>query len=275
MRTIPTPDAATYPAAGEASEVEAAAARLLGRPPTNAELAEGAEQDALRTLLLQARECAGQSQSEVARRMGVRQSEVSRLETSIGPGTRLGRLRAYLAACDATLTLTLRMADGSAQNWGDAPPRPTAPTAAMANDTITVGSSPAMPQMLDDILALEASLAAVGLDPVTAARVRYDFLHRIRATAAQGQSSGIPGSAVSKVALDPFASSGNVHVGGFAPVPYPVQGYALTGQHAVMGIGPITESGTDPTPAGIIQIGDVRYRLFEEAVPARQPPERG
>ncbi len=43
------------------------------------------------------------NQVDVAARMGTSQSEVSRLENGLGPGTRLGTLRGYLAACETSL----------------------------------------------------------------------------------------------------------------------------------------------------------------------------
>ena len=92
----------------EPSTVEA----ILGRPPTQAELEESSGYDELRDALRAAREDKGLSQIEIAGLMELGQSEVSRLETSVGPGTRFGRIRNYLNACGAQFEVVVRTSQG-------------------------------------------------------------------------------------------------------------------------------------------------------------------
>jgi len=91
---------------------EAVAARLTGRVPTPRERAEAAFYGGLRPVLLAARDDAVLSQSDLAQRLEMGQSEVSRLETSVGPRTRLGRIRDYLAGCGARLAVVVSTATG-------------------------------------------------------------------------------------------------------------------------------------------------------------------
>ena len=54
------------------------------------------------------------NQAAVAAAMGTSQSEVSRLENGLGPGTRLGTLRSYLAACGTSLEEVMASLDAHA-----------------------------------------------------------------------------------------------------------------------------------------------------------------
>lgn len=74
-------------------------------PP--AALDEALWYERLRRRMVAARKSHGKSQGDVARAMETSQSEVSRLETSLGPGTRLGTLRGYVAACETTVEALL------------------------------------------------------------------------------------------------------------------------------------------------------------------------
>lgn len=86
--------------------------RLIGRDPTPEERNTAAAYGDLRWALRAAREDAGLSQTEIAAGMELAQSEVSRLETSIGPATRIGRIRDYLAACRARMRVVVTTAAG-------------------------------------------------------------------------------------------------------------------------------------------------------------------
>ena len=57
----------------------------------------------LRQRMIARRKEVAENQAKVASAMGTSQSEVSRLENGLGPGTRLGTLRTYLAACGTSL----------------------------------------------------------------------------------------------------------------------------------------------------------------------------
>lgn len=76
---------------------------LTGETLSDEAAAEGLWYERLRRRMVAARKGRGRSQGDVARAMETSQSEVSRLENGFGPGTRLGTLRGYLAACDTTL----------------------------------------------------------------------------------------------------------------------------------------------------------------------------
>ena len=126
------------------------------------------------------------SQAAIAGRMGLVQSEVSRLETTVGPGTRFGRLCKYLDACGARITLTVRTARGRELAWSPAPDQASStagqPTVSAAVPGPAIGWAPArLTQMLDDILALEECLQQVGVEPGEASRIRHAFLTRLQA----------------------------------------------------------------------------------------------
>jgi transcriptional regulator with XRE-family HTH domain len=142
------------------------AERLIGRPLTPAERDEGEAYDALRAALRAAREDAGLAQAELARRLELGQSEVSRAETSVGPGTRLGRIRAYLAACGAHLELRVRTAKGRVI---EVEPDPAAhATRAQAER-----------DLIAHVLALDETLEQDQVAPDLARRLRRDFLRRL------------------------------------------------------------------------------------------------
>ncbi len=72
---------------------------LTGAALSGHEAAEAMWYERLRRRLVGMRKSASRNQDQVAHAMDTSQSEVSRLENSLGAGTRLGTLRAYLAAC--------------------------------------------------------------------------------------------------------------------------------------------------------------------------------
>jgi hypothetical protein len=124
----PEQTAGVAPAAGTGASDDDAllvAQRLLGRRLTEAELVESARYDDLRAALRSARDDAELSQSAIAQCLALTQSEVSRLETSVGPGTRLGRVQRYLAACGAQLVLLIRTARAHefAIDWAGSQPQ--------------------------------------------------------------------------------------------------------------------------------------------------------
>jgi len=103
------------PAAHPEVESEAASepvSRASERSLTEAELAEMSGYEDLREALRAARNDSDASQMEIAAILDVGQSEVSRLETSIGPGSRLGRIKRYLNACGAEFELAVRTKAG-------------------------------------------------------------------------------------------------------------------------------------------------------------------
>ena len=67
--------------------------------------------DGLRAL----RNAAELNQGDLADELGVRQSEVSRIETTLGPGTRIGRIREFAKKCGAD---TLLIFERSGQPYG-------------------------------------------------------------------------------------------------------------------------------------------------------------
>lgn len=77
--------------------------RLIGRDPTADERHAATAYGDLRWALRGAREDARLSQTDIAQGMALAQSEVSRLETSIGPMTRIGRMYDYLRTCRAQM----------------------------------------------------------------------------------------------------------------------------------------------------------------------------
>jgi len=64
----------------------------------------------IRKALFSAREKAGLSQKEIARRMGVLQPAVSRIETAANVSVK--SFASYLAVCGCTATITVRRSDG-------------------------------------------------------------------------------------------------------------------------------------------------------------------
>ena len=94
---------------------------IIGRAPTDEELEESLGYDELRRALRHARIDADESQAELARRLKVGQSEVSRLETSVGPTTQFGRIRNYLKACGAQFKVVVQTATGQEHSaWSGA-----------------------------------------------------------------------------------------------------------------------------------------------------------
>ncbi len=65
----------------------------------------------LRQRMIARRKAAVENQAKVASAMGTSQSEVSRLENGLGPGTRLGTLRTYLAVCGTSLEEVISSSD--------------------------------------------------------------------------------------------------------------------------------------------------------------------
>lgn len=76
---------------------------LTGSPPTDDEIADLIFYSGLQTVLRNKRKKCNLSQTELAERIGELQSEISRLERTIGPGTGLGKIRNHLKGCGATL----------------------------------------------------------------------------------------------------------------------------------------------------------------------------
>jgi transcriptional regulator with XRE-family HTH domain len=75
---------------------------LTGKTLSADEAADALWYERLRRRMIGARKQASLNQDEMARLMGTGQSEVSRLENNLGAGTRLGTLKAYLAACGSS-----------------------------------------------------------------------------------------------------------------------------------------------------------------------------
>jgi hypothetical protein len=180
----PAPGVTPAPAdtAAELGDPNATAARLLGQDLTQEEIAEATAYDDLRAVLLAARDDADRSQTEIAEKMAIKQSEVSRLETTVGPGTRIGRLKKYLEACDARLSVVVHTAQGRQLPWG----APLGAEPAVALGEAYMAATPAAElQMLDDILALDASLGAAGIAAGDAVRIRHAFLTQLQASRRQ------------------------------------------------------------------------------------------
>lgn len=76
---------------------------LTGKTLSEDEAAETLWYERLRRRMIAARKEGDKNQAEIARSMDTSQSEVSRLENGLGPGTRLGTLRGYLSACGTSL----------------------------------------------------------------------------------------------------------------------------------------------------------------------------
>ncbi len=76
---------------------------LTGSPPTNDEIDDLIFYSGLQTMLRNKRKECNLSQTELAEQIGELQSEISRLERTIGPGTGLGKIRNHLKGCGATL----------------------------------------------------------------------------------------------------------------------------------------------------------------------------
>ena len=76
---------------------------LTGETLSDEAAAEALWYERLRRRLVAARKSAFANQAALARAMGTSQSEVSRLENGLGPGTRFGSLRSYLTACGTSL----------------------------------------------------------------------------------------------------------------------------------------------------------------------------
>lgn len=93
--------------ASASDDLREAVSSILGRPPSEYEVEEGIWYDALRVTLRRARADDKTSQGQIAERLKVAQSEVSRLETSVAPGTSLGRVRDYLRACGARINVMI------------------------------------------------------------------------------------------------------------------------------------------------------------------------
>ena len=75
---------------------------LSGQDLPDEQMAELLWWERLRRCLVQIRLAAGRTQSAVAEAIGVTQSEISRLENTLGPGTQLGTVLTYLKACDSS-----------------------------------------------------------------------------------------------------------------------------------------------------------------------------
>lgn len=156
---------------------ESVVGQLIGRAPTAAETQAAAAYGDLRWALRAAREDAGLSQTEVAGRMELGQSEVSRLESSVGPITRLGRIRNYLAACGATMEVVVTTAAGRELR------SPAAAAVAMA--------APDRAALLDAILAFDRAIGETTrrrqMAPEQAVSLREAFLrHLLGRPAASG-----------------------------------------------------------------------------------------
>ena len=146
--------------------------RLIGREPTAEELQAAAAYGDLRWALRAAREDAGLSQTEIAARMALGQSEVSRLESSVGPITRLGRIRNYLAACGADMRVVVTTASGRELH------SPATPAGAIP--------APKRDALYDAILALDRTLDQTTrgrlITPEQAGRLRESFLRHLLGT---------------------------------------------------------------------------------------------
>jgi transcriptional regulator with XRE-family HTH domain len=90
---------------------------LTGEEISENEAADALWYERLRNRMVAARRRSSLSQAAVADAMGTSQSEVSRLENSLCPGTRLGTLRSYVSAFGASLE-TLLASPGRAPGAG-------------------------------------------------------------------------------------------------------------------------------------------------------------
>lgn len=90
--------------------IDEAVEAITGRRPSEEEKLELRWYEKLREILISVRKDAELTQTEVADTLGVVQSEISRLENSLGPGTRIGKLRDYLKVCQTELEAVIKSA---------------------------------------------------------------------------------------------------------------------------------------------------------------------
>lgn len=171
------PDARPEPAAeAEPALVPQASARRL----TEAELAELAGYEDLREAMRAARNDSGASQLDIAALLDIGQSEVSRLETSIGPGSRIGRIKRYLAACGAELQLVVRTKAGQVHSvW--APAGAALPQAPQVSEQsyVVVNAAPDT-ELVKMVLTMEDSLQDVGITGSQSRQFRDSFFRNLR-----------------------------------------------------------------------------------------------
>ncbi len=158
---------------------------ITGRRPDDTTLSELKWYQAVRDRLRHVRNDADLSQQALAGKLGVQQSEVSRIENSLGPGTRLGKLRAYAAACGAQVGVAIvatkdrrallrqnragKPQSGSVPGW--APARVSVDSVRFREQDLAVVSE-ALP-------ALEEAMFSCSLETKTALALRHRFLEQL------------------------------------------------------------------------------------------------
>jgi transcriptional regulator with XRE-family HTH domain len=180
---------------------EEAAEAFFGEKLAEREIGESRWYDDLRDRLRTMRSIAGLSQAAVAERLEIGQSEVSRLETSLGPGTRLGRIRAYLATCDASLSFSIEPAampaaaplPGGAFTgtlWLDPATGQLTPTPVTPAQRAQSGFGDPVDLTTAFLLALDEAMGEAGLPAETAGQIRRTVLHRVHRHRGPGVAAG-------------------------------------------------------------------------------------
>jgi len=156
---------------GRAYRDAAEAYRLLtGEVLPEEEAAEKLWYQRVRQRMVAARKRNDRSQAQIAHTMGTSQSEVSRLENSLGPGTRIGTLRAYLAAAGSSLESVLDVAAQGA-------PVERAPVRLTVEGRAFTGAE--IPGILESLHAVNNLLRRSGMEREQRRHFILGFLHEL------------------------------------------------------------------------------------------------
>lgn len=198
------------PRTAGASTPEDAVEALTGRRPDKSAASELDWYLAVRDSLREARNDAELNQQSLAAMLGVRQSEISRLENSLGFGTRLGKLRGYLSACGARMIMRIVTAKGrtvmadreASEETVPLGPYYFAPPNIFVDDVGIAATD--LPYIAETLPALDGAMADVHLDPEQARELRRCFLQRL---GAQRRLRGMPGSGMGSIGSPELSQS--------------------------------------------------------------------
>lgn len=162
---------------------------LMGVEPTKEEAQELAWYEAMRKNLQSCRAASGLLQGDIAEKLGRSQSEVSRLERSLGPATGIGRIKDYVEACGGQFRCLVSNASSVPDGYfegvlsGRVPamaasaPAPLYPVSQFPGGTLLpLHASPETPRLL---LLVDEELDKVGVSLENRHRVFISILERV------------------------------------------------------------------------------------------------
>lgn len=193
MANRPTEETAKQPrpeSARRFARGEDAVEWVMGAPMSEQDAREVEWYERLRLAMRDVRNAAGKQQSAIAAALGRTQSEISRLERGVGPGTGIGRIKSYFEACGAQFGCAAINAQGEVVldglGLGVRVGEMAEPQIGIAGGVLMLGEMQSVSRVLE---AVDRQLKAAGMDTRSRERILNRSLRSVTHEAAS-----IPGA---------------------------------------------------------------------------------